>query len=127
MVLYGGSKGGTGALYHGSALDFKTVAVDPIVNIGGNLAQNDRRFMKGLRKEDLVPTIEHYLKQSNHAKKHVICCDNVKYYFDETNRIDSKLINTINLDDDMIVNHPDVSRNSVPEQLMLLNEMLLDK
>ncbi|AID00578.1 hypothetical protein BE24_00205 [Staphylococcus xylosus] len=127
VVLYGGSKGGTGALYHGAALDFKTVAVDPIVNIGGNLAQNDRRFMKGLRKEDLVPSIEQHLKQSNDAKKYVICCDNVKYYFDETNRIDNQLINKINLDDDMVVNHPDVSRNSVPEQLMLLNGLLLGR
>ncbi|MEX5913733.1 accessory Sec system protein Asp2 [Staphylococcus ureilyticus] len=37
VVLYGGSKGGTGALYHGAALDLKTLAVDPIVNIGGDL------------------------------------------------------------------------------------------
>ena len=29
--------------------------------------------------------------------------------------------------DNHIVNHPDVSRNSVPEQLMLLNKMLLNK
>ncbi|WP_325881017.1 accessory Sec system protein Asp2 [Mammaliicoccus sciuri] len=37
VVLYGGSKGGAGAIYHGTALDMNTLAVDPIVNIGGAL------------------------------------------------------------------------------------------
>ncbi|WP_436868392.1 accessory Sec system protein Asp2 [Staphylococcus equorum] len=127
IVLYGGSKGGTGAIYHGAALDYKTLAVDPIVNIGGSLAQKDRRFMKGLRKEDLIPSIDFNLRKSNKYKKNVICCENVKLYFEQTNRIDDNLINKIKLEDDSIVNHPDVSRNSVPEQLMILNELLLNK
>ncbi|KRG10761.1 accessory Sec system protein Asp2 [Staphylococcus sp. NAM3COL9] len=127
VVLYGGSKGGTGAIYHGAALDYKTLAVDPIVNIGGSLAQKDRRFMKGLRKEDLIPSIDYNLRQSNKYKKNVICCENVKLYFEQTDRIDDSLINKLKLEDDTIVNHPDVSRNSVPEQLMILNELLLNK
>lgn len=127
VVLYGGSKGGTGALYHGAALDLKTLAVDPIVNIGGDLEQNDRRFMKGLRQEDLVPTINTNLKKSNHFEKHIICCENVKLYYNQTNRIEEKLVNKIRMIDNQIVNHPDVSRNSVPEQLMLLNKMLLNR
>ncbi|TGQ09355.1 hypothetical protein EN860_033130, partial [Mesorhizobium sp. M00.F.Ca.ET.217.01.1.1] len=62
-----------------------------------------------------------------HFEKHISCCENVKLYYDQTNRIEEKLINKIRMKDNMIVNHPDVSRNSVPEQLMLLNKMLLNK
>lgn len=35
IVFYGVSKGGTGALFHGSRMDKKLLAVDPILNIGG--------------------------------------------------------------------------------------------
>lgn len=65
VVLYGGSKGGTGAIYHGTALDMNTLAVDPIVNIGGALEQKDRRFLKDLRNDDLVPQINQHLDDSN--------------------------------------------------------------
>src|SRR5699024_11051368 len=53
VVFYGVSRGGAGSLLHGSAMDVKTLAVDPIVNIGGNMYANDRRLLKGLRQEDL--------------------------------------------------------------------------
>ncbi|RIP33417.1 hypothetical protein BUZ14_09900 [Staphylococcus gallinarum] len=124
IVLYGGSKGGTGAIYHGAALDLKTLAVDPIVNIGGNLEQNDRRFLKGIRKEDLVPTINEKLNKHNTYDKYVICSDEVPLYYNETNRIDEKNINKINMKDKKINSHPEVSRNTVPEQLTILNLLL---
>ncbi|MEB8124945.1 XcbB/CpsF family capsular polysaccharide biosynthesis protein [Staphylococcus succinus] len=124
IVLYGGSKGGTGAIYHGAALDLKTLAVDPIVNIGGKLEQNDRRFLKDNRKEDLVPTINDNLSKQNNFIKHVICSEKVPLYYNETSRIDEQNINKINMKDKMITSHPEVSRNTVPEQLMILNFLL---
>ncbi|OEK52092.1 hypothetical protein ASS95_11030 [Staphylococcus equorum] len=126
IVFYGVSKGGAGSIYHGSALDFKTLAVDPIVNIGGDLENNDRRFLKNLRKDDLVPCINENLENSSKRKKVIICSENVPLYFAQTNRITGENISIINLKDDNIKIHPDVSRNSVPEQLMILN-MLLDQ
>lgn len=121
VVLYGGSKGGTGAIYHGTALDLKTLAVDPILNIGGANEQNDRRFLKNLRKEDLVPTINENLAKSNMYDKYIICSEHVKLYYDQVLRINNKKIKKVNMIDEMITAHPEVSRNSVPEQLMILN------
>lgn len=121
VVIYGGSKGGTGAIYHGTALDLNTLAVDPIVNIGGALEQNDRRFLKNLRNEDLVPQINEHLKESNSFTKYVICSENVELYYKQTCRIDADNINKVNLKDEHITSHPEVSRNSVPEQLTILN------
>ncbi|WP_046838161.1 XcbB/CpsF family capsular polysaccharide biosynthesis protein, partial [Staphylococcus succinus] len=114
----------TGAIYHGAALDLKTLAVDPIVNIGGKLEQNDRRFLKDIRKEDLVPTINGNLNKQNTYDKYVICSDEVPLYYNETSRIDEQNINKINVKDKMITSHPEVSRNTVPEQLTILNLLL---
>lgn len=121
VVLYGVSKGGSGAIYHGSYLDLKTLAVDPILNIGGENEQNDRRFLKGLRKEDLVPTINENLSKSNKFNKYIICSEYVPSYYEHVMRIDEGKIKKINMIDNMITSHPEVSRNSVPEQLMILN------
>ncbi|MDK9866990.1 MULTISPECIES: accessory Sec system protein Asp2 [Staphylococcus] len=124
VVFYGVSRGGAGAIYHGTKLDYKTLAVDPIVNIGGELYGNDRQLLKGLRKEDLVPDINTFVKKSNSFSKVAICSENVPLYYNEATRLNEHLIKLINLKDDNIKSHPDVSPNSVPEQLMILNYLL---
>ncbi|MGW8028567.1 accessory Sec system protein Asp2 [Staphylococcus xylosus] len=124
VTFYGVSRGGAGAIYHGAKLDYKTLAVDPIVNIGGELYGNDRRLLKGLRKEDLVPDINNNIELSNHYQKFVICSENVPLYYKQALRLNHELIKVINLKDDNIKTHPDVSPNSVPEQLMILNYLL---
>ncbi|MEJ7218456.1 accessory Sec system protein Asp2 [Staphylococcus gallinarum] len=124
IVLYGGSKGGTGVIYHGAALDLKTIAADPIVNIGGKLEQNDRRFLKDNRTEDFVPLINKNLSEKSTNEKHVICSEEVPLYYNETKRLDKEKINIINIKDEKITSHPEVSRNTVPEQLTILNILL---
>ncbi|MDO0958326.1 hypothetical protein Q1M13_13705 [Mammaliicoccus sciuri] len=42
-------------------------------------------------------------------------------YYKQTDRIDASKIYKINLADKHITSHPEVSRNSVPEQLTILN------
>nr|ATZ72046.1 hypothetical protein [Mammaliicoccus lentus] len=126
VVFYGVSRGGAGAIYHGTALDYKTLAVDPIINIGGKLYANDRRILKDLRKEDLVPDINKNVTKSNNFKKVVICSENVEIYYEQALRIDSKKIRVLNMPDDKITSHPQVSPNTVPEQLMVLNNLLTD-
>ncbi|MBO1209489.1 XcbB/CpsF family capsular polysaccharide biosynthesis protein [Mammaliicoccus sciuri] len=124
IIFYGVSKGGTGALYHGSSMDIKTLAVDPILNIGGPLEDNDRRFLKDLRTEDLVPYINNYLNKSNNQVKYLICSERVPLYFQQDQRIEQDKIKLYNKIDDFITSHPEVSRNTVPEQIMILNILL---
>ncbi|WP_213064225.1 accessory Sec system protein Asp2 [Acinetobacter sp. LoGeW2-3] len=120
VVLYGASKGGTGALLHGSALDYKTLAVDPILHLGEYNAKNDLHFLKDLRKEDVVEQINKQLKVCGNSIKYIICSENVVFNYNQVMRLNNK-VNIINLKDDMITAHPEVSRNSVPEQLMYIN------
>lgn len=126
VVLYGVSRGGAGAIYHGTSLDYKTLVVDPIVNIGGKLYGNDRRILKDLRKEDLVPDINKNVKKSNEFNKVIICSENVEAYYEQIQRVDSHEIKILNMPDDKITSHPQVSPNTVPEQLMVLNNLLTD-
>ncbi len=126
IVFYGVSRGGAGALLHGSAMDIKTLAVDPIVNIGGNMYANDRRLLKGLREDDLIPIINSSATERKQATKFVICIENSKKYYNEIVRLDNKYFNILNMKDDNITTHPEVSQNTVPEQLMLLNILLTD-
>ncbi|MEX6346803.1 accessory Sec system protein Asp2 [Staphylococcus ureilyticus] len=124
VVFYGVSRGGAGALLHGSFMDIKTLAVDPIVNIGGEMYANDRRLLKGLRKDDLVPVINENSEKLNQYKKIVICSENSRMYYNEIIRLKDKYFKLINVRDNKITTHPEVSQNTVPEQLMILNNLL---
>ncbi|MEB6215592.1 hypothetical protein BUZ94_08420 [Mammaliicoccus sciuri] len=123
IVLYGFSKGATGAIFHASAMDLKCLAVDPILSIGGELEQNDRRFLKGLRRENIVPDINENLEVSNNQKKFVICSELVEKYYEYSNTLTKDKVNLINVLDDHIKYHPDISRNTVPEQFAIINNL----
>ncbi|PTI41616.1 accessory Sec system protein Asp2 [Staphylococcus casei] len=123
VVLYGASKGGTGALYYSSKLDYKCLAVDPIISLKEyNL--NDAHFLKTLRKEDLSNDINMFLKQGSTRQKYMIASENVPFNFSVASKIVGDKIDLINKQDKHITAHPEVSRNTVPEQHMLLNLLL---
>lgn len=123
IVLYGFSKGATGAIFHGSALDLKALAVDPILSIGGSLEQNDRRFLKGLRRESLVEDVNNYLDESNKHQKFIICSEQVEMYYEHSINITKEKVKLINVRDSHIKYHPDISRNTVPEQFAIINNL----
>ncbi|MFD0961848.1 accessory Sec system protein Asp2 [Paenibacillus chungangensis] len=126
VVLYGVSKGGTGSIYHGSALDLKVVAVDPILHLGHYNSKNDYHFLKDLRKEDLTDSINKSLNNCADNEKYIICSRNVKFNYEQVLKLNKDKIKVIDMVDKMVNSHPEVSRNSVPEQLMFLN-MLFSK
>ncbi|WP_026908961.1 XcbB/CpsF family capsular polysaccharide biosynthesis protein [Paucisalibacillus globulus] len=121
VVLYGASKGGTGSLYHSSVLDLKSLAVDPILHLGYYNSQSDFHFLKNLRKEDLTNDINENLNNCSNDQKYIICSRHVKFNYEQALKINIDKTKMIDMVDDMITAHPEVSRNSVPEQLMILN------
>ncbi|UXU77267.1 XcbB/CpsF family capsular polysaccharide biosynthesis protein [Mammaliicoccus sciuri] len=125
IVLYGASKGGTGSLYYGSKLDLKCLAVDPIISLG-EYNVKDEHFLKDLRKEDISDNINEHLKTGSKREKYIIGSENVPFNFSHISKIEGDNIVKINKVDEHIKAHPDVSRNTIPEQLMLLNKMLLN-
>lgn len=122
IVLYGASKGGTGAILHGATLDYKTLAVDPIINLE-YYNRSDYHFLVGLRDVDLSDRLNEKL-QNNKRKKYVICSPSVKFNYANVQKINHHIsLQTIELVDQHVVKHPDVSRNSVPLQLMVINNL----
>ncbi|MGV3042608.1 accessory Sec system protein Asp2 [Staphylococcus rostri] len=125
IVLYGVSKGGTGALYYGAKLDLKSLAVDPIISLG-EYNRNDTHFLKDFRKVDISDDINTYLSQGSHFEKYIIGSENVPFNYEHISKIHGANVIKMNKKDAHIKTHPDVSPNTIPEQLMLLNKMLLD-
>lgn len=125
IVLYGVSKGGTGALYYGAKLDLKCLAVDPIISLG-EYNQTDMHFLKDFRKVDISDDINTYLSQGSHFEKYIIGSENVPFNYEYIGKIHGANVIKMNKKDAHIKTHPDVSPNTIPEQLMLLNKMLLD-
>ncbi|KIX90648.1 hypothetical protein TP70_06860 [Staphylococcus microti] len=125
IVLYGVSKGGTGALYYGAKLDLKCLAVDPIINLG-EYNRKDVHFLRDLRQVDVSDDINAFLSQGSHYEKYVIGSENVPFNYEHICKIIGANVVKINKKDSHIQTHPDVSPNTIPEQLMLLNKMLLD-
>lgn len=124
-VLYGGSKGGTGALYHGSKLDLPFLAVDPIVSIEEYNLQ-DMHFLKGLRKTDLSFDINEALDNCRYSDKYIIASEQITFNFEKISKLKHPFLKILNNSDSNIKVHADVSKNSVPEQLAILN-ILLDR
>ena len=125
IVLYGVSKGGTGALYYGAKLDLKCLAVDPIINLG-EYNRKDVHFLRDLRQVDVSDDINAFLSHGSHYEKYIIGSENVAFNYEHICKITGANVVKINKKDNHIKTHPDVSPNTIPEQLMLLNKMLLD-
>lgn len=126
VVLYGASKGGTGSLYYGAKLDLKCLAVDPIISLGYYNIK-DEHFLKGLRKEVLTDDINASLASKSSREKYIIGSENVKFNYSFIKQINGDNLTIINKKDNHITEHAEVSRNTIPEQLMLLNKMLLNR
>lgn len=123
VVLYGGSKGGAGALLHGAIGDYKVVAGDPIINTY-LYDKKDWHFVKNFKVEDLTDKIINYAK-NNDTKKYIFASSVLKFNFDVISNLaeqSNNLIKVVDLsNDEMIKKHPQITSQSVPEQITLIN------
>lgn len=127
VVTYGVSRGGVGALVHGACLNSRIVAVDPIVNDEYYVKyKQDVHYVGQNREMDLTGKVESYLKNST-ASGVIISNHFVKNNWEylKNLNLDNKL-KLIDVNDETVTEHPVLSRNTVPEQLMYLNQLLLD-
>ena len=128
VVLYGGSKGGTGALLHSARGNYQSVIIDPIISAEEYNKMSDMHFIKGLRTEDLTTKINQYLQlHKDNKQKHIICCPAVKFNYNKVQELMGigSDINVIELEDESIRNHADISKNCIPEQLVIMNSLFM--
>ena len=125
IVLYGTSKGGTGALVHSLIGDYKSVTVDPIVDAQEyNYNMHNIHYIKGNREQSLVKKINELSTKST-ARNILIRSPQVKFNYGVTEQLNDTRIHFYDQRNSNIKSHPEIGRNSVSEILMFLNAQLL--
>lgn len=135
VVIYGASKGGTGALYHGLAGGWRYVAVDPILSDEWyEMYKNDYHFTSGgvfaRPKQDVFfelsteisrdcngPDLSSVLITSSRSPQYPYTLEVMEPLLDRIAIFDSQ-----NVD---INKHPDVAPKTIYAQVMAINSLLL--
>lgn len=140
LVMYGASKGGTGAAYHGMRNDWKFVAVDPIVGDAYYEQElDDLHFTTGgiypRTKEDVfAELVEDF---AGRAQRHpergaqsVVVCSHRSPQFAWIEPILAKPLHEqvafLDSSDPRIEDHPDVAKFTINLQTMAINALLND-
>lgn len=123
VVLYGGSKGGAGALLHGAIGNYKAVCGDPIID-STLYNKNDQHFVKHFKEANLTDKILAYMK-GNTNKKYIFASSAVKFNFNVSANLanlSDGLVHLVDVSaDETVKTHPQVTAQSVPEQITLIN------
>lgn len=126
VVLYGASKGGTGALYHSILGDYHAVVVDPIFSITNYNQDNDIHYLKNVLPEKLLPKFEGALEEFKPNRKKVILgTSKVSVNYSWYSKIQNKAVEIVNLQDEAMVDHVRISPNCTPEQITYINAFLM--
>lgn len=123
IVLYGSSKGGFAALYYSSLMDFKSLSADPVIDTSEYDNNNDYFYLKGLRKQNYLEDININL-QNNIREKWIIGSENLEFNWNILKKLKGNNLHIMNSYDKQIKSHPVLSRNTIPEQLTILNLLL---
>lgn len=125
IILYGTSKGGTGALIHSLIGNYKSVTVDPIIDATEyNENMHNIHYIKGNREQSLITKINS-LTQNDPGKNILIRSPQVKFNFNVTKNILNDSICFYDQQNSNIDNHTQIGKNTVSEILMFLNAQLL--
>lgn len=126
VLLYGVSKGGTGALYHGILSKYKTVAVDPIVSDEHYLYRcNDQHFVEGVFPSDKATKFKSLISKVNSLNNiNIICSKNSEQYqFINDLLLGRKGMNYYQFNGNNIKTHIDVGPQTVGFLTALINAL----
>lgn len=127
VVLYGGSKGGTGALYHGLLGDYKVVAVDPIISLKEySELDDDSHFLKLFREPSLEGKLKELAENPELVnEKLIIGSPTVIFNYRIYSKLANQQIKIMDIFDSGIKVHADVAKYSNIEQVTAINNFLL--
>lgn len=135
IVLFGASKGGTGALYHGISGDWKFVAVDPIVSdLWYENNENDYHFTTGgvfpRSKQEVFNELVSQLCDGsrNSLERSVLITSHRSPQYKITCEVIRPIMNRLSVltsDNPDIVTHPDVAPKTIYAQVLAINNLLL--
>lgn len=126
VVLYGASKGGTGALYHSILGNYHAVVVDPIFSITQYNNNNDIHYLKNVLPEKLLSKFQQaLLDNSTDRKKVILGTSGVPENYSEYSQIEDPSFKIVNMKDSAMVDHVRISPNCNAEQITFINAFLM--
>ncbi|WP_343068987.1 XcbB/CpsF family capsular polysaccharide biosynthesis protein [Listeria portnoyi] len=125
VVLYGGSKGGTGALYHSLLGDYNSVTVDPIISLEQYNQENDLHFLRDFRKTSIFADLVRLAESEANKRRIIFGYPLVSFNYNLYTQIPTDSIEIRDTFDSDIHKHADISRNTIVEQITCINELLL--
>ncbi|WP_239257303.1 XcbB/CpsF family capsular polysaccharide biosynthesis protein [Listeria ilorinensis] len=125
VVLYGETKGGTGALYHGFLGDFKVVAVSPVVSlVSWHHLKNDLYYTKDFLSSKLTKKISKV--RSPQKFKKIILSSPIAYSdFLTLQNLNKDHVEMHSIFDTNIKDETDIFKNSLIEQITYINQLFL--
>ena len=137
VVLYGGSKGGTGALYHGILGGYKSIAVDPIVSDEYHeQSSGDSHFTQQYGEYKIYPQTKQE-KFTNLMKMNRIF-NNINIIYSQQSPVYGAInsvirendkenkINYLNVCHPQIKTHPDVAAKTINILMLVMNNLFYD-
>lgn len=126
IVMYGASRGATGALFNGALNNYKIVATDPVIDGQAWFNMNDRHFTAGVRKvnllDDISSALEKYMLPKDDA--FIIGDSKVGVTFLPNMQLPSNKVTKVDVNMD-VFEHASLNSKSVPTQLSLINYLLI--
>lgn len=132
IILYGSSKGGTGALYHGLLSGYKTLAVDPIVSDRFYLEKhNDQHFVTNVfpeSKDELFSRLMREYGEVDLSNIHIVTSPRSEQFESVYHEIILKndSIHNYIFSNPAIKSHPDVAVQTLNFVTSMLNNLLYD-
>lgn len=135
IVMYGNSRGGTGALYHGLLGNYKVVAIDPVIDRRAWVEVKDVQHMFDLVDYNFSPKINRLLEETTLSpdKIKVLCSDTAFITYPFVKQLNLSKINLLNLNltiphvVDPFTSHAALIGKTVPLQLSLINQFLYEE
>lgn len=136
IVLYGASKGGSGALFHGLSAGWKFVSVDPIVSDEWyELHKRDYHFTSGgifpSPKQDVFGELVSEVSRNRRTSTSSVIVTSSRSpqyrYISETLVPMGRELTILNSRNTDINSHPDVAPKTIYSQVMALNALLIGK
>lgn len=127
-VLYGVSKGGTGALYHSIIADYHSVVVDPLFSLTKYIKLNDFHFTKSYFPEKLTTIFKRLIngQNSSSALKVIIGVPTVTENYEEYSKLSMNNLGLLAINDTTIKSHGEIGKMTMAEQVTLINKFLLE-
>jgi len=127
IVLYGASRGGTGALIHAALGNYKFIVADPVINDMPWYKDSDIHFIEGVREVDLTEKVRSALENYKCASSEgvILSSSNVGVTFSSHLRLPLEKVTLLDLSMNLY-KHPGFNGKTVSIQLSVINHLLME-